>query len=410
MSSNTRLPGVDGLRAVAALWVVLFHMAAFSSVQFPDIPGLDLFLKSGSTGVSLFLVLSGFCLFLPFAGGRIARFKVGEFFRRRCKRLLPAYYVALLLALTLSLASADWLGQPRLTLAEGVWQIATHLTLVHTLFPDTFYSLNGAFWSLGLEWQLYLALPVLVLITRRFGLSHALAVAVAINVVYRLGLGVAVGSGYLDSQGLLAISVLPNQLPGRWAEFAFGMLAADLYASGRLERWARFVPGMLIAIVALVPLSFLAERFELSHIVYGALFFTLLSVVVTSNNPVARALAWRPLVALGTMSYSLYLVHQPVIQIAAHLLQVYRPDMSPTSVFMALLLIFPIILLLAWTLFQTVERRTMGGSSQAATSRLIPRFRIDGFSTIPTTPATPTAKAIIGRDPAAEVAERLTPS
>ena len=86
MSSSERLPGVDGLRAVAALWVVLFNMAAFSHAQFPQVPGLDLFLRSGSTGVSLFLVLSGFCLYLPFAGGRAARFKVGEFFRRRCRR------------------------------------------------------------------------------------------------------------------------------------------------------------------------------------------------------------------------------------------------------------------------------------------------------------------------------------
>src|SRR5258708_29944634 len=97
-----RLPGVDGLRAIAAMWVVLFHMTAFSGAQFHNIPGLDLFLRSGSTGVSLFLVLSGFCLFLPFAGGRLHRFKAGEFFRRRCKRLMPAYYVALVLALALA--------------------------------------------------------------------------------------------------------------------------------------------------------------------------------------------------------------------------------------------------------------------------------------------------------------------
>src|ERR1700676_2088627 len=102
-------------------------MAAFSHAQFPQVPGLDLFLKSGSTGVSLFLVLSGFCLFLPFAGGRTARFKGGEFFRRRSKRLMPAYYVALLLALALALVSADALGVPRLTPGEAVWQMATHL-------------------------------------------------------------------------------------------------------------------------------------------------------------------------------------------------------------------------------------------------------------------------------------------
>ena len=389
MSTSKRLPGVDGLRAAAALWVVLFHMAAFSGALFPQIPLLDLFLRSGSTGVSLFLVLSGFCLYLPFADGRTSRFKIREFFRRRGRRLMPAYVASLLLAFALTVATAGTLGAPQLTLGDAIWQLATHLTLIHTLFPSTFYSLNGAFWSLGLEWQLYIALPVLVWITSRVGLAPAVALAIACNMVYRVGLGLAISTGLVDSHSLLAIAVLPNQLPGRWAEFAFGMVAAELYASGRLQRWARFVPAMLLVIVALVPIGLIAVSFEFNHIVYGALFFTLLSVVIASDNFVARVLAWRPLVGLGTMSYSLYLVHQPLIQISATWLQVHRPDLSPTLVFAALLLVFPFILLLAWALFLTVERRTLGVD---AANTLVPRFRLGWFST-----ASP-APAIIGRD------------
>src|ERR1700681_3962702 len=79
-STGSRLPGVDGLRAIAAMWVVFFHITAFSHARFGHhFPGLDLFLRSGSTGVSLFLVLSGFCLYIPFAGGRQHRFHVREF-------------------------------------------------------------------------------------------------------------------------------------------------------------------------------------------------------------------------------------------------------------------------------------------------------------------------------------------
>jgi peptidoglycan/LPS O-acetylase OafA/YrhL len=390
LSISKRLPGVDGLRAVAALWVVLFHMTAFSGAQFPQVPLLDLFLRSGSTGVSMFLVLSGFCLYLPFAGGRIARFKIGGFFRRRSQRLMPAYVVALVLAFALAVTTPGPLGIPPLTLGEAVWQLATHLTLTHTLFPDTFYSLNGAFWSLGLEWQLYLALPLLVWIASRYGLARAVALAVAFNVVYRLGLGLLINTGRVDGNSLLAIAVLPNQLPGRWAEFAFGMVAADLYASGRLQRWVRFFPAMVVAIVALVPISLFAASFELSHIFYGALFFTLLCTVIVSDNYVARVLAWRPLVALGTMSYSLYLVHQPVIQISATWLQLHRPDLAPTLVFAALLLlVFPFILLLGWTLFLTVERRTLGAS---AGNTLVPRPRLGWFTAVTTAPA------IVGRD------------
>jgi peptidoglycan/LPS O-acetylase OafA/YrhL len=360
LTASKRLPGVDGLRAVAALWVVLFHIAAFSTAQFPQIPGLELFLTSGSTGVSLFLLLSGFCLYLPFAGGRASRFRVGEFFRRRCYRLMPAYYVSLVLALGLAVLSATWLNISELTAGDAVRQLVTHVFLVHTLFPDTFYSLNGAFWSLGLEWQLYLALPLLIWITRRVGLTYAVGLAIACNVVYRVGLSYLIKTGAIDGQSLLAGSVLPNQLPGRWAEFALGMVAAELYTRGHLTRWRYLVPGAWAAMVALVPLCLLASKvFDLSHVAYGALFFALLCLVIGRDNAVARVLAWRPLVVLGTVSYSLYLVHQPIIQLLSVWLRQTRPDLEPTTVFVVLLLLVPVIVVVAWGLFVTVERRTL---------------------------------------------------
>ena len=82
--STSRLAGIDGLRAVAAIWVVLFHMWAFSGGSLW--PGFDFVARSGSTGVSLFLVLSGLCLYLPYAGGRHDRFNSRDFFRRRVRR------------------------------------------------------------------------------------------------------------------------------------------------------------------------------------------------------------------------------------------------------------------------------------------------------------------------------------
>lgn len=364
MSTSKRLPGVDGLRAVAALWVVFFHITAFSQAQFPQVPGLDLFLRSGSTGVSLFLVLSGFCLFLPFAGGRTHRFKPGQFFVRRARRLMPAYYVAVAASFVVAVATTGFQHLPNMTLSDAAWQVATHLTLTHTLFPDTFYSLNGAFWSLGLEWQLYLALPLLIWITARYGLARAAALAISVNVVYRLGLDVAMGAGVLEKSSILASSVLANQLPGRWAEFAFGMVAADLYARGHIERYQRFVPVLIALMIALVPVSLVASRFELSHLAYGALFVTLLCIVIANDNPIARFLAWRPLVALGTMSYSLYLVHQPIIQSLADALRLGRPDLSSGAIFAIIVVaVLPIVGFVAWVLFETVERRTIGTTS-----------------------------------------------
>ena len=385
MSNSNRLPAVDGLRAVAALWVVLFHVTAFSHARFPEVPGIDLFLKSGSTGVSLFLVLSGFCLYLPFAAGRATRFKTAPFFKRRFRRLAPAYYTSLLLSLLLTLVSSAPLGLPQLSMQDIAWQVTTHAALIHSLFPDTFYALNGAYWSLGLEWQLYLGLPLLIVGVRRLGLARTVAGAIAANVVYRLSLGLGISQGWVTAGGALAEYVLPNQLFGRWAEFALGMVAAELYASKRLDHAGRYLPLMLAGMIALVPLALAVAQFEVSHIVYGLMFFTLLCVVLVSNNMVARVLSCRPLVLVGTMSYSLYLVHQPVIQSVAAWFEAFHPSASSREVFfILLLLVVPAILLVAWLLFMVVERRTLGPS---AANTLTPSFR----------PSLPRAMLALGR-------------
>lgn len=351
--AGSRLAGVDGLRAAAAMWVVLFHIRVFSSAHLPFAP-LDFFARSGSTGVSLFLVISGFCLYVPFAGGRQSRFKVGAFFVRRARRLLPAYYVSIGLALILNLAGGGALSFGPMSFGDVLWQLGTHMTLTHTLFPSTFYALNGAYWSLGLEWQLYLALPLLIIGMRRFGIVPTLGAAVAVNVGYRLALAFVASHGAIHS-ALLQTVVLPNLLPGRWAEFVLGMAAAELYALGVIDR---LPPIAGFAWIPMIGVAVLADRLPISHLAYGTAFAMLLVAVLRERSLVARMFSWRPLVGLGIMSYSLYLVHQPIVQAMAHVL---RSDfrLGPNATFVALIGLFPVILAAAWALFVLVERYTL---------------------------------------------------
>jgi 1,2-diacylglycerol 3-beta-glucosyltransferase len=357
-----RLAGIDGLRAFAAMWVVLFHVRAFSGARLPLV---DVVVRSGSTGVSLFLVLSGFCLFLPFAGGRAGRFATRRFLVRRCRRLMPAYYVSLLLILAVTATAGVALGLAGYGARGIAAQAAAHLSLVHTLFPSTFYALNGAYWSLGLEWQLYLTLPLLVIGVRRLGLARVAIAVVAVNVVYRLVLDQLVGHGMVAADSILATAVLPNLFPGRWAEFVLGMVAAELYATGRVAGWAGWLRW---APILLVPLALVAVGSPLSHLLFGGVFFVLVAVVLSGNNLVSRAFSWRPLVALGVMSYSLYLVHQPLVQVGAHLLS--SGGASPRRVFVEMVMLLPVVIAAAWLLFVTVERRslTSSGREQEATA------------------------------------------
>jgi len=348
-----RLAGVDGLRAAAAMWVVLFHIRVFSGVHVSFAP-VDFFLRSGSTGVSLFLVLSGFCLFLPFAGGREHRFRTGTFLVRRARRLLPAFYCSLILALGLNVVGGGNLGFGPLSAEDVAWQVATHVTMTHTLFPSTFYALNGAYWSLGLEWQLYLGLPLLIIGARRIGLVPTLAGAGLVNAVYRTALPLAGAKGWIPA-GTLQSVVLPNLLPGRWAEFALGMAVAELHARGALAAlpwWANYLWLPVAAIgVAAVGLP-------LSHLAFGAAFSLLLVSVLAERGLIRRIFSWRPLVLVGIMSYSLYLVHQPLVQASAFVLR-HDFGLSSSAAFAALLLLAPGILAVAWVLFVLVERYTL---------------------------------------------------
>ena len=361
------------MRAAAALWVVLFHIRVFSGWTIQGVPGLDLLVRSGSTGVSLFLVISGFCLYRPFAAGRTDRFQVWAFLKRRGRRLMPAYYVSLLGTLVLVVMGGASAGFPTMTPPQVVGQAVAHALLIQTLLPSTFYALNGAYWSLGLEWQLYLMLPLLIWVARRRGIVVAVVLAIGVNVVYRLGLWLVVRHGSVAAGSLLATAVLPNLFPGRWAEFAYGMLAAELSASGRItprSTWYRLVRWSLLI---LVPAGFLLVNSPLSHLVFGGVFCVLLLIVLAGSNPIAAVFSWRPLVALGVMSYSLYLIHQPVIQALAYLLRV-SAHLSPGRTFAVLLLLLPAIVGIAWVLFVTVERRTLTASSSTmATTPTSPR-------------------------------------
>lgn len=366
--ADRRLAGIDGLRAFAALWVVLFHVRVFSQAHL-GVPLLDLFARSGSTGVSLFLVISGFCLYLPFAAGRSDRFTTGRFLRRRFLRLMPAFYASLAVVLLLNVFGGPRLGFQALSAPQAIFQALTHATMTHALFPSTFYALNGAYWSLALEWQLYLGLPLLIIGIRLIGLRNTLLLAVLCNVVYRLALSWAIGRGLVAPQSPMALAVLPNLLPGRWAEFVLGMLAAELYRRGSLTKLAgRGQLAVMAVLPVLVIAGFRLVTNPLSHLLFGLVFFLAVILVLAPSSPLGRVFSWTPLVSIGLMSYSLYLVHQPVVQAAAFLLREHA-GLGPQAVLTWLLLaIVPLIVVLAWVLFMTVERRSLSDWESVAST------------------------------------------
>ncbi|WP_322480936.1 acyltransferase, partial [Thermogemmatispora sp.] len=157
------IPMLDGVRALACLAVLVFHVnwTTYHQHLWQPLhqPLVSSFLLVGSTGVTLFFILSGFLLFLPYVGALLSEERpwpsVRRFYLRRALRIWPAYYVSLFILITL------W--QPQ------YWQPAhwRELLLFVTFFmdstPETFRKINGPYWTLAIEWQFYLLLPLLSL-------------------------------------------------------------------------------------------------------------------------------------------------------------------------------------------------------------------------------------------------------
>lgn len=346
--AKPRLDFVDGLRGLAILLVVLRHFYVLT--YFDGYPRWADALGLGYVGVPLFLLLSGFCVFWAYVGPNRRAFDARDFFRRRIARIFPPYLLALGIALIVS---------PPTGRANWFLQIATHLTMTHNLLPGTVLALNGAFWSLALEFQLYLLFPLLLRVTRRYGIYPMLAGVFVAQMAFRVW-----AMRYGTTYGTLSF-VLPWSVPGRMFEFALGMWAATVVSSPQpralLPRLRLLgVPAALAAFAVAVASK---GRFGVTHPLtdlFWTVGFTLLILSAARPNAendgpgLGRLLRWRPLVALGTASYSVYLVHEFVLETLIDAFHA-RIDLHPGGLFL-LPIFVAVTLAVCAVYFRAVEK------------------------------------------------------
>src|SRR5713226_7827376 len=183
----SRLKSIDALRGAAALGVVLYH-AVGPNAQFgprilrwlaiPMLPAI----RFGYVGVFLFFVISGFCIHLSRARAQVLNNQpVGftAFWKRRFRRLYPPY----LIALTLYFGIAAYTTKFALT-PFYIWDVISHVLMIHNLDSHTVYSVNGVFWTLAIEEQLYLAYFLLLFMRKRWGWQRTLVVCLLTRVVW----------------------------------------------------------------------------------------------------------------------------------------------------------------------------------------------------------------------------------
>jgi peptidoglycan/LPS O-acetylase OafA/YrhL len=321
--------GLDGLRGLAALFVLVHHCWLLSfRGRYPLSTGPEWlgWLLHGRFAVVFFITLSGFSLAIAPArhGWRLGGLR--RYLRRRAWRILPPYWAALVFSLVVAHL---WARMPLADPPDGR-SVVVYGLLLQDFVPAPVP--NAVFWSIAVEAALYLAFPLLLAVRRWAGAAVMLA-AVVVPVV---------------AVGLLvpAVSVTPTTpaTAGTPAEtwftfdlaplFALGVVAAGVVAAG--ERVRRLPWHWLAALAAAPVLLLIAVRgsiWTVAHyywidLAIGPAIALLLAAVATRRS---AALTWllatRPVAGLGRYSYSLYLIHLPIVLVINR--KIVAPHLPP---------------------------------------------------------------------------------
>jgi len=272
-TSAARSVGLDAVRAIACAMVVLCHLSVYAGDE--QLVGLQ-------NGVMLFFCLSGYLLYRPFVRGRVV---LRDYFRKRAVRIVPAYLVALV-GVTALRGDRTFLEKP-----------LTFLLLALNYDPSTWQGFLGVSWTLVLEAQFYVTLPILAFVIGRSVLRLVVLGAVSFVVV----LALAMQSWDVDPR--LVTSTYPAMF---WA-FVPGMLLAL-----RPDDDRRFAsPGSLLAGIALLVVGTFSPWASVD--VPSALGSFFVVAWTLSRRPDLGRLA--PLAAAGAaITYSMYLWHVDVIR------------------------------------------------------------------------------------------------
>jgi peptidoglycan/LPS O-acetylase OafA/YrhL len=300
------VPELDGVRGLAILLVLVWHYLV-------DQTRGSWISRAGAltwSGVDLFFVLSGFLL-----GSILVRYRGGErfyaaFYLRRACRILPLYAVLLVFYLF----ARAWLRQPAnaghawlFGAPMPFWTYATFTqNIVMALANTSGAHFLGITWSLAVEEQFYLLLPLLIAFVPPRALPWLLAGFIGLAPLLRR---------MVEARGFDAFVLMPTRMDSLLGGVLLACLLADPLTRSWLETRTRFLKWMLAIFLLGYAILTLERRSlgVLDHTWLAGLYGVLIAlVVVDRSGPISRLMRARWLAALGVLSYSVYLFHQAV--------------------------------------------------------------------------------------------------
>ena len=378
-----RMLTLDAMRGGAALAVVTYHalgiapQTAWAGWE-AWLPQITRFIVHFAfAGIYLFFVISGFCIHLFWAKARAAgvlepTINFFAFWKRRVRRLYPPYFAALAIYLCYIAYKT-----PVHVTGSYIYDVVLHLFMLHNLDLHTTYTINGAFWTLAIEEQLYLAYFLLLFLRIRYGWTKTLVLCLSARVVW-----LALAHGFSGSFGInLPVT---EAAATNWFIWALGALSVEA-ALGliKLPAWCSKLPAAALALGCAAGLAQLLPKVDqtgwihdigwlLMHPAWGVGFFILVNYAVAAEQrwrqqalPIPRLIP--SLASVGLMSYPLYLTHSFVLMhwywfgfMKLHVLTI------------AVLILTPLSVAFAWLFFRVFERPFM--NVRARTSRAQPRI------------------------------------
>jgi peptidoglycan/LPS O-acetylase OafA/YrhL len=360
-SQSQRLAFIDFLRGFACLWVIGTHAhAGWTNVYRPI--GSDNILQSafiwflglGGKGVDLFVVISGFCLTYPLVrltDGSIV-FKdldVKRFLIRRGQRILPVYYIVVIgctLALSLGITFSPF---------QGLRDVIPYAFLVQNWIPTYHARINGTLWSVAMEAQLYLTLPLIILLIQKIPYRVVLYSLVTLSALI----------GILSKSVHLTTFVNPlshTAMPVHFGEFVLGIIAAIAVRQGKSIRTVA-LGAVAIACTCIGGLGHISKGGAvISGLGYTAWGITFCNVIILlskvdneiwDTNPVTKLVT-----RVGLISYSMYAIHFPIMLVLVRYKNVFGTHpLQQLSAFM--LIGFPSVIVASLVLFYLVEKRSI---------------------------------------------------
>jgi len=312
-------PALDGLRGVAVLGVIGYHA------------GID-WLHGGFLGVSTFFTLSGFLItsLLVREHEENGSINLARFWTRRFRRLLPAAIVTIVATLLLVAAVGDDSQLARLRVDSlsallhfSNWRFVAAGDSYGALFDSPSYFRH--FWSLAVEEQYYLVVPVLI--------AGALRLAGGPTRRFQIGLGVVLAATLAWPAILLARGATTDRVyfgtDGRLGELLVGAALALWWTSRGLERTVSRRSSRALDVAAMGSLAVMAAWWSTAQpgdrflyqgglALHAALTAVVIVAVVNPAGVLRRALAAKPLRSVGVISYGLYLLHWPILLWLGH--------------------------------------------------------------------------------------------